>query len=94
MHEAPAPTASLHRRLATRSVVITVVVYGSLVTAVAFAPGLLCGAMGAFLLYFYRREAGIALRYAWRKGPWPAAGPRWPMALPVEEVVWEKEKRK
>jgi hypothetical protein len=83
---APDPASSVHRRLATRSALLTVLVYGSLVTAVAFAPGLLCGAIGAFLLYFYRREAAIALRYAWRRGPWPASGPRWPMALPVEEV--------
>jgi len=86
VQEAPPPTSSLHRRLATRSAVLTVLVYGVLVTAVAFVPGLRCGALGLFLLYFYRGEAAIALRYAWRRGPWPAAGPRWPMALPVEET--------
>lgn len=84
--DTPTPSPALHRRLVTRSAVFTVLVYGSLVTSVVLAPGLLCSALGLFLLYFYRREAGIALRYAWRRGPWPASGPRWPMALPVEKV--------
>ena len=61
-------------------------VYGALVAAVIAFPGVICGSLAAFLLYFYRREAGIALRWAWRRGPWPSAGPRWPMALPAEDV--------
>ena len=82
----PEPSPALHRRLVARSVVLTVLVYGGMVAAVVALPGLLCGAWGAFLLWFYRHEAAIALRHAWRRGPWPSAGPRWPVALPVEEV--------
>jgi len=37
-----------------RSVVLTVLVYGGMVAAVVALPGLLCGAWGAFLLWFYR----------------------------------------
>ena len=76
----------LHRRLWAGSALRTVVVYGGLVTAVALFPGGLCGALGLFLLYFYRREAWRSLRWSLRRGPVPATGPRWPMALPVEEV--------
>ena len=77
---------ALHRRLWAGSILRTVLVYGSLVTAVAFAPGLLCGALGLFLLFFYRREVIRSLWWSLRRGPVPATGPRWPMALPVEEV--------
>lgn len=77
---------ALHRRLWAGSILRTLLVYGTLVAAVAFAPGLLCGALGLFLLFFYRREVLRSLRWSLRKGPVPAAGPRWPLALPVEEV--------
>lgn len=76
----------LHARLWAGSAIRTVAVYGALVTLVVLFPGLLCGALGVFLLYFYRREVWRSIRWGWRRGPVPAAGPRWPMALPVEEV--------
>ncbi|MHC5019832.1 MAG: hypothetical protein ACYTGX_06910 [Planctomycetota bacterium] len=76
----------LHRRLWAGSAIRTVAVYGGLVVLVALFPGVLCGALGLFLLHFYRREIARTLRWCWRRGPVPAAGPRWPMALPVEEV--------
>jgi len=75
-----------HRRLWAGSAVRTVVLYSGLVALVALFPGALCGALGLFLLFFYRREVWRSLRWCFRRGPVPAAGPRWPMALPVEEV--------
>jgi len=81
-----APTADLHRRLVATSIARTGLVYGTMVAAVVLAPGLLCGAIGAFLLWFYRAEARVAVGAVWRRGPWPRTGPHWPMALPVEKV--------
>ncbi|MCI0340736.1 MAG: hypothetical protein L0216_06235 [Planctomycetales bacterium] len=69
--------AALHRRLFLGSAIRTLLVYGAMVAAVVLWPGLLCGAWGAFLLWFYRREAAAALAGLVGKRPPVPEAARW-----------------